>query len=474
MESKKNYYLNFIGMALLGSLSWGYMLWGNYLAEFNLSFSFLDFPIFISEIVLFVCFLLFVIRNHGKNISERPVYLMITGYILFVLLKALYGYFKWGPLALRNAALLYYPFTAVLTCFFYKRDFFKSKNSYLLLMLLFVIFLNIVETKRWIFACSILSFVILFRHKEFLLNKILLFLLLFLLPYPYFFQTSRMMIVSNLMSLLYVAWVVLVIVKAKRVWKWGIAGLIIISVGILLSCFSSKSGILSMLKVDLIRDEYAKANKKYEKQRDYYRPIALRVKVYNPRADSSITDIPSHIARKSSVDHKKMIKEEIESPLKTRVYDQAVEQDQGANLRIGNIVFRIFIWQDMLEDMISKKRILGFDFGKPVRSKRLEVLNWGSTEWRRDGWIAAHNSYLHMIYRTGIVGVALIAFLIGHLLKMIHGFKKRRDLIGLLLCAIIINYFIAANFLLIFELPYTAIPIWSLYGVIMAYHKKLV
>jgi len=56
---------------------------------------------------------------------------------------------------------------------------------------------------------------------------------------------------------------------------------------------------------------------------------------------------------------------------------------------------------------------------------------------------------------------------------MIKNFLLCRSLTGVLLCGIIVNWFVAANFLLIFELPYTAIPIWTLYGMTFAYFQKL-
>ena len=139
---------------------------------------------------------------------------------------------------------------------------------------------------------------------------------------------------------------------------------------------------------------------------------------------------------------------------------------------LQNAVFRLFIWRDMLADLLKEKPFLGFDFGKPFRSKSLEILNWGNGDWVRDGWIGAHNSYIEIIYRMGIVGILLILSLWIILFKMIRKFILTKSFTGVLLCGIIINRFAAANFLLIFELPYTAIPIWTIYGVTLAYCYK--
>jgi len=149
------------------------------------------------------------------------------------------------------------------------------------------------------------------------------------------------------------------------------------------------------------------------------------------------------------------------------------EQIQKKGHYNDNAIFRIFIWRDMLVDLANEKPMLGFDFGKPFRSKSLEILYWGARDWLRDGWIAAHNSYLHMIYRTGIIGIMLIVALGIILLRMIKGFIARKSLTGVLLCGIIINWFTAANFLLTFELPYTAIPVWAIYGITIAYYCEV-
>ena len=135
----------------------------------------------------------------------------------------------------------------------------------------------------------------------------------------------------------------------------------------------------------------------------------------------------------------------------------------------ANVLFRIFIWRDMLRQLAEQRPVLGFPFGKPLRSKSLEILEWASIEWLRDGWVSAHNSFLHMIYRAGVIGVVLILFYLGVVLRMIRRAIARKSLMGVLLCGILINWFVAANFMPILELPYTAVPIWLLFGMIYAY-----
>lgn len=156
-----------------------------------------------------------------------------------------------------------------------------------------------------------------------------------------------------------------------------------------------------------------------------------------------------------------------------RVFNRAknVYSNRGVKKNVNNGIFRILIWKDLVQEMITERAFFGFGFGKPTRSKSLEALNWGSGEWKRDGWVAVHNSFLHIIYRTGIIGVILLLMLLKYLIRMVISFLRTRDVIGILLCSIIINWFVAANFLLILELPQMAIPLWTIIGFTAYYYQ---
>ncbi|PIW64291.1 MAG: hypothetical protein COW13_00950 [Candidatus Omnitrophica bacterium CG12_big_fil_rev_8_21_14_0_65_50_5] len=99
----------------------------------------------------------------------------------------------------------------------------------------------------------------------------------------------------------------------------------------------------------------------------------------------------------------------------------------------------------------------------------LEILRWAEWEWRKDGWIEPHNSFFHMLYRAGIVGVGLVALIFWSLAHLIIFALRKRSWSLILLSAVLLNWMVAANFLLIFELPYTAIPFWLIMGMTWAY-----
>ena len=155
------------------------------------------------------------------------------------------------------------------------------------------------------------------------------------------------------------------------------------------------------------------------------------------------------------------IKEVIFSTLRT------VEDDQS------NMLFRVFIWRDMVQEFLLTKPLMGLSLSHPQRSPSIEVLGIAQGEWKRDGWIAPHNSYLHLIYRGGLVGVLIIIFILCSIVTLGIGFIKKKSWKGALLLSILIYWASVANFLVFLEVPYHAIPFWSLLGFLWAYKNHL-
>ncbi len=133
-----------------------------------------------------------------------------------------------------------------------------------------------------------------------------------------------------------------------------------------------------------------------------------------------------------------------------------------------NILFRVFIWRDMIKEFLKHKPIFGFSLSYPQRSTSIEILDMAHGEWMRDGWIAPHNSYLHFIYRGGIVGLVVILLMWGGIIYLIRTFIKCRHVVGLLAVSLLVYWCVLANFNVVFEFPYHAIAFWSLFGVLLA------
>jgi hypothetical protein len=155
------------------------------------------------------------------------------------------------------------------------------------------------------------------------------------------------------------------------------------------------------------------------------------------------------------------------------IYIRPLSQSCSQNL------FRIFIWRDMLVQIWEGRPwsfFIGFDFGKPLRSISIEILDWAGGDWKIEwggcGWITAHNSFLYMIYMGGIVGLLSVGIVLSIWVRMCAVSVKRKNTTAILLCGILVYWITSVFFGVILELPYYAIPFWSLFGMTYAYIFK--
>lgn len=481
-----NEFIDALGLISIGVFSLGYVVLGRPFAELNIHFSFLNLPIFIGEWLLFLCLFLFLIRkrHHLTKINKRRI--LISAYFVFVLVKALYGYSQWGLLAFRHAAFFHYHIFIILGYSFYRRNFFTVKKIVSLSLLIIFIFIVRIYNDYWTLTFFILVSVLVCSLRPKWLKYVLLTALLLVTPYKFLFCTSRMMMVANAIAMAYLMLALYFILKIKRELKvviFVLCTLLVIGGAMKFMDRTAARSIVSFGAIWEAFDAYdADVMKGLGSYEASYPKASQSVALYNPNQPIFF-----------NLDGHKKLQAEVSGATVSGTTSSSLKKDeeavnsfshgipgeidgmgkgpQGRNFEGAtiNALFRLFIWRDMLTELIRVKPIFGFDFGKPLRSVSLEVLNWGESEWRRDGWIAAHNSYLDMIYRAGIIGISAILAVFVILFKMIKESIQYRSFIGVLLCGIIINWFVAANFLLIFELPYTAIPIWTLFGLTYAY-----
>jgi len=133
-----------------------------------------------------------------------------------------------------------------------------------------------------------------------------------------------------------------------------------------------------------------------------------------------------------------------------------------------NILFRLFMFRDMFEELFEGRHIVGLDFGNPFRSKSIDILGWAA-DWKVDGWIEPHNSYVHIIYRAGIIGLLFIIAIWALFFRMVVLFIKTQNIKGVLLASLVLYWLVIANFAVILELPYFAIPFWCTFGIVLKY-----
>jgi len=575
----KKYYLDFVGFMSMGILSIGYIMFVRLFAEINIQFSFLNFPVFLGEILLALCGIVYLMSGKIHFKELKRTHIIIIAYFVFVVLKAMYGYSQWGPLAFRNAALLYYPAFIIFGYSFYRSEFFSSSNSRVYLFIILLLMATRKFSDYWTLSYCSLAVILIYRQNNKTFKYLMLAILLVAIPYKWIFYNSRMMMIAHSIVMVFLAAVFYCISNIKKAQKITIliVGFLVIAGGIMK--YSDKNSLISILKVDKIVGSFnyydAKAKEaletqgsmirdrinfiydsNMEKEETLFREVKNKqggdlfksrqefyedkIRVYNPDSGSIIkkeetrtvffqekNELKTLIKNKNKeiapertfsdgdlfksrqefykdksrvynpdsgsitvFSKGKLVEVKIYNPeflsmhqrnqtffdgmIGGKVESEENVEPRNLNVAYTNAVFRLFIWRDIIVEFIQKKPVFGFDFGKPIRPKSLIALDWSYIELKNDGWIGVHNSYLHMIYRTGIVGVVFIITILTLLFRSIHTFIRHRSITGILLSTIIINWFVAANFLLIFELPYTAVPIWCLFGLMLAYKNNLV
>src|SRR3990167_4598330 len=124
------------GLVLLGFFCLLYAIFARTFAELNIQLSLLDFPIFIGEIFMLLCFVLVVAYWSISPPTSHLLQYVFVLYFIWLILKVVIGYSEWGCLTLRNAALFYYPFFSIVGyCFFNKYAFVPRTGIYIFLII---------------------------------------------------------------------------------------------------------------------------------------------------------------------------------------------------------------------------------------------------------------------------------------------------------------------------------------------------
>jgi len=521
-KARLGYFLDVLGVSLIGLVCLGYITFNRNFAKLHIQIPFLEFPIFVGEILLSVC-LLFLIAKWLSNRSKFSFWhYFVFLYLAFILIKAFSGYFYWGPLAFRHAALFYYPLFAVIGYSFYRRSFFSELKTVLLIFALILITRVSFFYDYFMLTCLILALLLIRSCPSKVLRYSFYILLLAATPYARFFYTSRTMLASNIVAGIYIGISLLFVLKVKRAYKLTVLAVIMIVLMTGLAKRMEDKNVRNALNFSFLSKEY-KQHAAIITEREKYNDPLMQIMIDKVTADSAaklynaepvISEDPKTIIvelRKEIAQEQERLEEAYEEiamlqaedlgkqptvkkkvrletlqkiieegEKKTKQIKQQLEEtyltkkkaESNIPGRIANLFFRYFIWQDMLKELRSEKPILGFAFGKPFRSRNIELLYWAVGDWSRDGWIAAHNSYLEIIYRAGILGILFILIIFSLLLKAINKSIRVKSVSGVLILGVIVNWLVASGFMVILELPYTAIPFWSLFGISQAYLFK--
>jgi len=519
----------FMGLLLI-CLFTGYSLEASNFAEIHLAVPGLDFPVFIGEIVLILCGLLVVSMGPVRflRLMTRPWPLFALGFGLWILVKALTGYAVYGPLALRHAAMFYYTVAAVLVfgsletigilreapqadsarCFFIDLAGVLCFGVIVTVKLLAGIYLY------FFLPYFILGLICLVCYRRMVLRIAALVCLAGVFPYNEFFHGGSSFILANaIASAGTLVTLAAVSVRAGRFWKFGLAlgcmGLV--AAGICLTAPRSESR--PFVTPGVIWRHFENDDALVQSRKASYRPDLLPVKLYknNHEAPVGTTTMHSAVFQSQTPQAQKVPETSFENPMAPERQAQGLPLDQPAqsgpvvtetmpqvlaqnaapvNQRLpehaapdyetkiceisyDNIVFRMFIWRDMVSELLRRRAVDGMPLGYPLRSPSLEILQRGKSEWARDGWIEPHNSYLNFIYRGGIAGLMMVVMMGFWQIRFWRFFAVQRSLVGILLSAGLLYWNILACFMVLYELPYTAIPAWMWWGLTAFYYRRL-
>ncbi len=456
--------IDYVLLTVLGVACLQYaQFYGKLFAQAHIQFAALGFPIFVGEFILAGCLVLMAVRFCVSPAPWNRWHGVIAVYLAFVVVKALAGYSEWGALAFRDAAMFYYPLFAVIGYFCYRSEFF---NRWIILIcyavLLFMFFMKNTND-FWLPVRIVLGLVLALRFPDRRVGLVMAVVIMAAIPYRFVIDTARMIILGQFMGAVFFILSFGMTVKRQLRAKALMAGCaLIIFLASYIFYFSGYRPAQNIFNIPKLIELFEERNREVkEKLTDFKMSKPHEVRLYNPDTEEN--------GKKSEVSIKDIAVRLTETALP---YQGGMSQGDH---KLGNSLFRLMIWQDLIKELWKEKPLFGFDFGKPFRSISVESTRAALTEWTRDGWIAIHNSYLNMIYRAGVVGVGLIVAVGFIFIRMALIFIRTRDTAGLLLCSGLIILFVASFFGVILELPYTAIPIWCLFGMTMsmAYHKDL-
>ena len=544
--------VDLLGMGLLGVFCFLYSVSTSNFAEQHLSFSWLSFPVFVGEILMFLCCILVVLKWALSGVMLNRWFVLTGCYLSVVVVIALIEFKTYGALAFRNAALFYYPVFALISFYFFNQNIIKQFKYVLVISLGVLVGLKCFEGYYW------LSYVVLFiacllsiRQRWVWISGVLY--ILFLGHVDSLFRESRSNLVANMAASLFSVVLCIRFYLNNIFLRVASALIFIFCLGWGVFFIADKHAVRSLIHTSQWRENYRyykdyieenqkvyqpeklsanfyldnkkeKIRKQQESQRDTEifikkvqidnqeppeiklnqseEPQVIEVKplpsenlnesvIHETQTELTLLDNindyssdqnispPSHMPELSNEKDLSPKEDELlkleDGLTEEKSVNIVVPQSEYRSLSTAynNIIFRFLIWEDMINELVDHKVFFGVGFGKPQRSPNIEILGWARDEWQRDGWITPHNSFLHLVYRAGVIGLFIVGVIFFIFISITRIFIEKRSVTGILLSTAIIYWMVMANFLLILELPYYAIVFWSIFGLSCRYAYNL-
>lgn len=260
-NDRLSFIVDFLGLSFIGSFCLAYSLFYKNFAKLYLYFKMLDFPIFMGEVLLFICALLFFIKVLLKPVKLKKTGYILILYLLFVFFKAITGYYEFGPLAFRHAAIFYYPLFAIFIYYFFSRIFFNDKLSLFLVLVIIFFFKLFPPHEYYFFTFFVLSVILIKIQSRKSIKYILFFLLLLVFPFKSLFLGIRMMLIGNVVAILFLAAMILKWIKVKKYYKFFFTAIFLLIFAFTLFKNVDRNAILSLInpkKIIAIYQEYNK------------------------------------------------------------------------------------------------------------------------------------------------------------------------------------------------------------------------
>ncbi len=502
---------SYLCLGLVALVTLLYAVAGSRFAEISVQLSFLDFPVFVGELLMIFCVIVLIAHLFIDPVdwrAERGWRLWVLVYFTWVMVKTAQGYISGGPYALRNAALFYYPVFAILVEHFLgkvKIGYHKGLGlfSAIFLAVIFVVFPNV--SLQYIFLILALCVAFGISHGGLRWGFVGFFVCLFLFRFVTL-NNGRGCLLGVVAGIVFLVWYATRIMGFSLLRQLLLISIIGILFGMSLWIWGDRNAATSMITPGRIINSYRENDQIIKRQRNSFVPLKLQAQIYHkeeqpgdallvpPVAVSVVAPLkevecepvplasaPDMTQSSHQMSSPKLVITPSGEPSCEKVCQNEtpdVQKHSPRSLRAlapayGNAVFRLFIWRDMLKELLQERPLFGFSFGKPLRSTSIEIARIAYGEWSRDGWIMPHNSFLYFIYRGGIVGVAMIGFLVFSLVRMVQAFLRARSWQGGLLVSVLIFWIVNAQFGVILELPYNAVPFWAVFGVAWAYSHQL-
>jgi|GEM_PF-3120474 len=478
-------WINALGLALIGFTSLGYIFFKRDFAELHFQLPFFGgLPLFIGEMLWIACFALILAQ---LLICRRPTrsplfvndgmswfWFGIVVYGIWLLSKVFFGLMNHSPLAFRHAALFYYPLFAVFGFLFFHRKLFSGEVILFLLGIIILTFAYRRYDLYWTLTLCSLAAILTLRLCSWQLRLLMGALLFLCVPYYAFFSTARMMIIANSCSLAILGTGLWKALPFKKTHKALILVFFVIGiVAVVFYSFFTRSRGRVFVAPKTIIEAYQSMDRDVQKGRKSYVKEPISTQLYRPEHLNNVARPFGKLkADKRFEQDKKALTSGFGSTVskeKSSLEDARERDTYVKAISTNNIIFRLFIWRDMWREWCQNKPLWGFDFGHPLRSESLEILFWAGEEWGSLGWVEPHNSYFHIFYRSGFLGFVFIGAILGFAIWVLVNAFAMKSLSAIFLSAIIWNWMVAANFLITFEMPYTAIPFWTLFGMSVAY-----